>query len=795
MKRFVLTMIVAYMAGGFVLAQKCKVLDSKGGSITFEVDKDLPMPERNISLADANAIARRVLNEFQIEEKCQNVLATSFADKRLWYKGNDAFFATLTEAFADHRPVKLSPDMLWELICLTFSEYVNNHAEEMRPLLVSHEGVKDLVIKTNLAEDPRFDLLHHPNANWNEVIRLFSKEIEAHTKGDLAQTMTADFSTTGMTERIASQVTLMDAVKQYFRFTDFAATCGIPSITLEGTPADWRKVVEKTQALEKYNMGWWTKELLPILQEFVKAAEGKPNRKFWKDIVMQDRPDRLRGGGCSMVKPTEFDGWMLKLFPNTKDKTIRKTVAHTESLGQENSHVGFKYVLYDPATNIIQEEADIELIAGFVGIEVDEATGMLSPKIGWISRKADAEAETLARIIEQQHGMPLVVDEVPTVLKRTNHLERLYLLFDKREVVIPEWMDDIDIKDFKIEGKMSEEMEAQLKQRFPKAAILSAEKQKAERAKREAEKEVRKAKLAPILTKYSQRLDSVVLCNDFDGITTFVLDYDDEGNISSVTSYRDEEKNVHDSYSWKTVTRYDAQGREVSEVSYQWNDGWVPTDTAFRDVQLYYNDSHQLDSMIKTSYYDGKVKPSTIRKYTYRYNRKGLLTEERFYRKGELELTETYKYDGKNRLVEKKSINEWTDMEYETLYAYDKHGRYALCTESSNSIMSNVTQEVCQYDLDGDRSMVYQMHYTGETSTLNEDFPKGDWYRTIAFFYDKSTKRAEVMGLEPWLKNNISALPCGSKFGISSYKPTHIVISEEGDEEPRICTFYYSYIY
>ena len=197
--------------------------------------------------------------------------------------------------------------------------------------------------------------------------------------------------------------------------------------------------------------------------------------------------------------------------------------------------------------------------------------------------------------------------------------------------------------------------------------------------------------------------------------------------------------------------------------------------------------------MIKTSYYDGKEKPSTIRKYTYRYNRKGLLTEERFYRKGELELTETYKYDGKNRLVEKKSINEWSDMEYETLYTYDKHGRYALCTESSNSIMSNVTKEVCQYDLDGDKSMVYQMRYYGETSKLREDFPDGDWERTIAFFYDKSTKRAEVMGLETWLKNNISALPCGSKFGVSSYKPTHIVISEEGDEEPRICTFYYSY--
>ena len=199
MKRTIIIQLL-FCLSLMAMAQKCKVLDRQEGSITFEVDKDLPKPERKISLADANAIARRVLNEFQIEEKCQNVLATSFADKRLWYKGNDAFFATLTEAFADHRPVKLSPDMLWELICLTFSEYVNNHAEEMRSLLVNHEGVKDLVIKTNLAEDPRFDLLHHPNANWNEVIRLFSKEIEAHTKGDLAQTMTADFSTTGMTE-------------------------------------------------------------------------------------------------------------------------------------------------------------------------------------------------------------------------------------------------------------------------------------------------------------------------------------------------------------------------------------------------------------------------------------------------------------------------------------------------------------------------------------------------------------------------------------------------------------------
>ena len=95
MKRTIIIQLL-FCLSLMAMAQKCKVMDRQVGSITFEVDKDLPKPERNISLADANVIARRVLDEFQIEEKCQNVLATSFADKRLWYRGNDDFFATLT---------------------------------------------------------------------------------------------------------------------------------------------------------------------------------------------------------------------------------------------------------------------------------------------------------------------------------------------------------------------------------------------------------------------------------------------------------------------------------------------------------------------------------------------------------------------------------------------------------------------------------------------------------------------------------------------------------------------------
>jgi len=794
----------------FAMAQKCKVLEHQEGSITFEVDKDLPAPTRKIEKWDGARISGFLVGHFQISHEQQNILACSFADTPLWYQGHQVLWNALVEAYADHRPLMLSPDVVWEHICLTFSEYVNNHAEEMRPYLVDHQGVKDLVIKTDLTADPTLDILHRKDANWKEVIRLFSQEIAQNTKGDLAKTITADFSTTGLNERVASQITLMDAVKQYFRYIDYAGVCGIPFIKLEGTPADWQKLLEKTQALEKYNMGWWTKELMPILQEFVNAANGKPSRKFWKDIVMEDRPDRVRGGGCVGEPPAEFDGWMLKLFPDTKDKTFRKKAKSTESLGPEMSHVGFKYVVYDPSTLEILEEADIELFAGFVGVDVDDETGILSPKIGWIARKADVDGETLARIIEHQHGMPLTVDEVPTALKRAKQLDRLYLFFpDDKEVVIPEWMDSIEIKEFKIEGKMSEEMEAQLKQRFPKAEVLSAEKRDAHRAKQEAEKAARKAKLAPILAKYSQQLDSVTIRTDYStGWDTFVFEYDDMGYMTqnTHTRYRYEE------FDYKRVSQLDTLGRVVLRVNYDWDNGWVPQDTIemtydeagrillavshavtphgwHKSEQRYYYDvAGRLDSVV-----NHRVSNISTHHYkkTYQYDRKGLLKETKLYSDDELNVTTVYQYDRAKRLISETENDEMLGREEKKVYAYDKQGHRISTTRL---YPDGARKEFCLYDPEGDKTMVYEKYYDDDDWQTKQSFTDGEYDRTTAFFYDKDTKISEVMGLETWLKGNIDLLPYANRYGVSQYIPTQIVTSRERDEELEVSTFYYSYI-
>ncbi|MCR5821266.1 MAG: DUF4419 domain-containing protein [Bacteroidaceae bacterium] len=48
------------------------------------------------------------------------------------------------------------------------------------------------------------------------MIDKFASQIDQHTKGDIAKTVTADFTTTSPVERVASQITLMESVKKYF---------------------------------------------------------------------------------------------------------------------------------------------------------------------------------------------------------------------------------------------------------------------------------------------------------------------------------------------------------------------------------------------------------------------------------------------------------------------------------------------------------------------------------------------------------------------------------------------------
>ncbi len=359
-----------------VLANDGRIIAQSPGSITFEVDENLKPVDGWFDLYDGEQIAKSLLPdpEYMTEEdrKCYRIIATSFFNENNFeYQGDESpFYGTLIKAYARHMSVTLSPDMIWLLISQGFARYVNAHAEKLRSLFVDHDGKMALVVQ---GKDFLFE-----DTDWPKIIGDIASQIEENTKGDIAQVITADFSTTGPVERVASQITLMESVKSYFTYEYI--TCGIPSITLKGTPEDWQRVLEKTQKLSQYGLDGWVKELEPILTEFILAAEGHPNQHFWQCIVMTIREDILRaaGGGCGdETEPTVFDGWFLKLYPDEEGKTS-EAVEMGASMPSEMVHVEFKY-----------DGEDMELWAGFIATEVDSAANMLTPKIGWMVVKSE----------------------------------------------------------------------------------------------------------------------------------------------------------------------------------------------------------------------------------------------------------------------------------------------------------------------------------------------------------------------------------------------------------------------
>ena len=365
------------------------------GSI-IEVDKDLPAPQTTLQKFDDQEIANKIVGISGIPQEFHQVRKTSFESERLCYLGDDNFFKCIVQAYADHRPLVLSPDMVWLIISQGFSRYVNAHSEEMRNLLVFHEKTKELVVNSD-------NNILLPTGDWERLLNDFSACIAKNTKGELADLMTANFSTTHITERIASQISLMNVVKKYFIYKNISGVCGIPSIELKGSPDDWQKVLDKVRCLKKYNLEKWASDLEDILEEFVKASNGRVNKQFWQSIVRKRRVDQLKSvKGClpDPKKNTHLDGWFLKFFPNTEGET-RDSVMWSANMPQEMVRVSFQQVLTEPNTGEPVDTIPMQLWAGFVGIEENTTTHALTPKIGWLARIADEESDEVARMREQ----------------------------------------------------------------------------------------------------------------------------------------------------------------------------------------------------------------------------------------------------------------------------------------------------------------------------------------------------------------------------------------------------------
>jgi hypothetical protein len=276
-------------------------------------------------------------------------------------------------AFSRHLPLTLSPDAIWLTIVQGFSHHINEHAEEMRGRLVPHQGYRELVERVGNLDAGALAT----------AVSGFSQQIREATDPALYDALICNFTTTTAEVRTASEIAFMDTYSHYFRFTMAMCVCGIPHITLTGCADDWRRMRERIGVFETFGLDWWVSRLRPILDEFVRAAEGKPDRGFWREIYKL----RPRKGPYD---PEKVTGWLVDLFPYLGDGPDRRRSPVFDGKGTREvasgafpsglCRVGVRLEIVDNNERLLATK-DLDLVGGMLGVEQSDQG--VWPMISW----------------------------------------------------------------------------------------------------------------------------------------------------------------------------------------------------------------------------------------------------------------------------------------------------------------------------------------------------------------------------------------------------------------------------
>jgi len=343
---------------------------------------------RTFSVSDVS-VATEPLPELPYHEAVANFLCgpvescSRYHGKLVANVVSHPLIAALHGAFTTHRPVTLSPDIIWLTMTQGLATHINQNSESLRRQFVSHDG--KLTIKVR-----RDDFIKgSPENPWPEVFSAFSDQIHDYI-GDSYDLIVADFSTTGALERAASEVVLLDSMQSYFEY-ELHTLCGIPTITLEGTVADWESIASRVEKFSEFGLEWWISSLRPILKQFVNAAAGQVDEDFWDSVY---KYHGSKGSGSPYVS-----GWVSRFFPYLRDRSGTSTRNQwidappsrsgpsREEFPNTASKAPFKWIVGLPLEDTTYK---MEFIGGLIGVAQCPDTFTLRPEIGWAVRDTKA---------------------------------------------------------------------------------------------------------------------------------------------------------------------------------------------------------------------------------------------------------------------------------------------------------------------------------------------------------------------------------------------------------------------
>jgi hypothetical protein len=280
--------------------------------------------------------------------------------EKIWSLGYHKVLLGYLDSFIDHCPIKVSPNVIWQLILNAFSRHVDNNSEKLRNKFVNFEGIKDLnVVKVGTLNDIyKYE---------KEIIEELVQKISQNVGSQLVDVLTPNFSTTTNESLIAGKVSLMSAFKRYFRYHGSMLVCGIPYILLEGTLEDWEKILEKLKFLSKYEFS--NKKMEKDIEEIIKTKKGKINLDFWRKIIMETKKEDGDWKGCGSEGEDKITGWICDFYLNLGDVISRDSYLPDEVLeasiqitemGSQKKAVdyiissGIRDLVQDPKTLVVE---------------------------------------------------------------------------------------------------------------------------------------------------------------------------------------------------------------------------------------------------------------------------------------------------------------------------------------------------------------------------------------------------------------------------------------------------------
>jgi len=332
-------------------------------SFTFNVDA-VELCDKSPQLQTAEEIIRKtikILGKFEDFSHRTNI-SESYLHGRI-----PGIITAIHAAYQSHYSLSLSVSDFIILIGQGLGAHINKHSEKLRNHFVDHEGKKTIEIR-------RDNFVMGQQNDWSTVFGDFADEIKKRVKADVYGVIIDDTSVATSTTRIVSEITLMEAMKDFFKYV-VRTCCGIPQITLEGTPEDWQKLKDKVQKLVEMNkddcleLKWWLEELVPVVDKICQTGiSRKVDVEFWSSIY------KYHGGSGG----PNISGWIIKFFPYLFHgvNTFASEEVLTSSIPKQICEVPFIWNYYG-------KEIPMKFSAGFLGAEFNVALHQVKPAHFW----------------------------------------------------------------------------------------------------------------------------------------------------------------------------------------------------------------------------------------------------------------------------------------------------------------------------------------------------------------------------------------------------------------------------